>query len=124
MKENRKNQRFDVCLTARLPDAAGNHQVRISDLSESGCYVDNIAQVLEGDTIIVAILDANNEWVELQGVVAHHLPGLGFGMRFVNLQEAQLRWIHSNISERELERKEGLSSLTLKQCDVICYQLV
>ena len=120
MKENRKNPRFDVSLTARLPGVTANHEVRISDLSESGCYVDNIAQVFEGDTIIIAILAANNEWVELQGVVAHRSPGLGFGMQFVNLQEVQLRWIHSNISQH----REGPSSLTLKESDVICYQLV
>ena len=124
MTENRNDQRFDLCLTARLPAAAANHEVRISNLSESGCYVDSIARVFEGETIVVAILTANSDWVELEGVVAHRLHGLGFGVRFVNLQDAQLRWIHSNIRQSEVSRKEAPASLSLKQSLVICYQRV
>ncbi len=89
MKEKRTEIRFDVCLTARWQGSATNHNVRISDLSESGCYVDTILEVVAGETLLLEILLPNGLWFELQGVVAHHSPRFGFGVRFVNLDEKQ-----------------------------------
>jgi hypothetical protein len=125
MEENRKDPRFDVSLTARLPDSVANHEVRISDLSVGGCYVDNIAQVLPGETIILAILKPDGEWLELRGEVVYHSPRLGFGVRFVELGEAQLGWIQSSTAQSALDREaEAPAALVLEESQVICYQLV
>jgi hypothetical protein len=68
---------------ARWQGSASN-DVRIGDLSEGGCYVDTIAQVV-GKNLFLSILLPDGEWFQVQGVVAHHSPRLGFGLRFVNL---------------------------------------
>lgn len=89
MKENRTEPRFDVCLTARWQGCVTNRDVRISDLSQGGCYLDTIAEVMVGETLFLKILMANGEWFELKSVVAHYTPRLGFGVRFVDLDEKQ-----------------------------------
>jgi hypothetical protein len=57
--------------------------------------VDTIAEVIVGETLFLKILMPDGEWFELQGVVAHHTPRLGFGVRFVNLDEKQHHQIRS-----------------------------
>ena len=78
MKENRADTRFDICLTARWQGSPTNHNVRISDLSEGGCYMDTIAEVIVGETLFLKILKPDGQWFDLQGVVAHHPPQIGF----------------------------------------------
>ena len=95
MKENRTDTRFDICLTARWQGCPTNHNVRISDLSNGGCYMDTIAEVTVGETLFLKILLADANWLELQGVVIHHSPRLGFGVRFVNLDGKQHDQIRS-----------------------------
>jgi PilZ domain len=95
MKENRKDPRVEITLTARWQGSASNQNVRISDLSKAGCYLDTIAQVALGETLALEILLANDEWFQVEGVVAHHTPRLGFGVRFVDLDVAQHKQICS-----------------------------
>jgi hypothetical protein len=95
MKENRKDPRVEITLTARWQGSASNQNVRISDLSKAGCYIDTIAEVAVGETLTLEILLVNDEWFQVKGVVAHHTPRLGFGVRFVNLHAVQRRQISS-----------------------------
>jgi hypothetical protein len=95
MKENRTQIRFEVSLAARWEGSAARQNVRIGDLSLGGCYFDTILEVTVGETLFLSIQRDNGEWLELQGVVAHHYPRLGFGVRFVNLDENQLLEIRS-----------------------------
>ena len=88
MKNNRNKERFEVSLTARLYGTALQHEIRISDLSESGCYVDSIAEVALGESLLIKILVSEGKWLELESVVAHLSRGLGFGARFVNVDES------------------------------------
>jgi hypothetical protein len=93
LRERRIQPRFEVCLTARWQGSATNLHVRIADLSESGCYVDTIGEVSVGETLFLQILLPDGKWFKLQGIVAHHFSRLGFGVRFINLNEEQRRQI-------------------------------
>ncbi len=95
MKENRADPRFDISLSARWQGSQANHNVRISDLSVGGCYVDTIVEVIVGEVLFLQILLPDGQWIEFQGVVAHRAPRLGFGVRFVNLDENQCCQIRS-----------------------------
>jgi hypothetical protein len=95
MKEKRTEPRIDVCLTARWQGCVTHRDVRISDLSQGGCYLDTIAEVTVGETLFLKILMANGDWLELESIVAHHMPRLGFGVYFVNLNEQQRHQIRS-----------------------------
>jgi hypothetical protein len=94
MEEKRTDPRFDVNLTARWQGSTGNQTVRISDLSYGGCYVDTIVRVIVGETLSLQLLVTDGSWFELHGVVVYQSPGMGFGVRFVNLNQAQ----HQQIS--------------------------
>jgi hypothetical protein len=89
MKENRTELRYDISLSARWQGSASNQNVRIGDLSEGGCYVDSILEVLVGEALLLEIQMPNGEWLELHGVVVHHNPRLGFGVRFVDPDESK-----------------------------------
>jgi hypothetical protein len=121
--ENRKQLRKEVCLTAHFEGTAA--EVRISDLSEGGCYVDSIAEVLVGERVHLNILH-DGEWVKFSGIVAHHFPRLGFGVRFVNLNKNQLQQVISLISLQNPDPVESVGTfeysetlLSLKQIDLM-----
>ncbi|MDQ2974355.1 MAG: PilZ domain-containing protein [Acidobacteriota bacterium] len=107
MKENRSFTRFDMSLTASWQGSVGNHDIRISDLSEGGCYGDTIVEVNLGETLFLKIQTPHGEWFVLQGVVAHHTAGMGFGVRFVNLDEKQQEQIRSLLRKENTSRTES-----------------
>lgn len=57
--------------------------------------MDTIAEVIVGETLFLKILMPDGQSFYLQGVVVHHTPRLGFGVRFVNLDEKQHHQIRS-----------------------------
>jgi hypothetical protein len=124
MKENRTQIRFEVSLTGRWEGSASKHNVRIGDLSLGGCYFDTILEVTVGETMWLSIQKPNGEWLELRGVVAHHYPRLGFGVRFVDLDENQLREIRAllklqdedPVDSSEMSR-DGHTSLASQEID-------
>jgi hypothetical protein len=124
MKENRTEPRFEICLTARWQGSSTRQNVRISDLSKGGCYLDTIAEVIVGETLFIKLLLPDGEWFELQGVVAHHTPRLGFGVRFVNLDEKQNHQIRSLLGmhnpdphEPSVTAERGENLVPLEQID-------
>lgn len=90
MDERRSGQRWDVVLDAIWDGTSGNYTARITDLSDSGCYMDSMGDVTIGEVVNLKIQLPGGEWLELTGEVAHHTPPVGFGVRFLNLPEAQL----------------------------------
>ena len=107
MKEKRTEPRFDVCLTARWQGCVTNCDVRISDLSQGGCYLDTIADVMVGEILFLKILMPDGKWFELQGVVAHSTYRLGFGVRFMNLNEKQRDQIRSFLKTQNQRLEES-----------------
>ena len=102
MKEDRANPRFDVVLDAQWQGSTTHCNVRIVDLSAAGCYVDTILEVIVGEAVRLKIFTSHDKWFEVKGIVAYHSPGLGFGLRFVDLEEGQLSHIRSLISQTDL----------------------
>jgi hypothetical protein len=145
MSEKRTGPRFNVCLDVRSQGSATRYNLRVADISEGGCYVDSIIEVFKGEILFLNILMPEGEWFDVQGVVAHHTPRLGFGVRFINLDEAQRGRIRSlihqvnpmmketpgsslpfeQIPERALpfEHNPG-ASLPLEQIDVTCNEVM
>jgi len=102
--ERRIQRRFDVCLDAVWDGARSNSTARVADLSEGGCYIDSIAEVTEGEILRLKIKMPSGDWLDLVGVVAHSFPRLGFGLRFVNLDEekrSQLELVLAHLSESD-----------------------
>jgi hypothetical protein len=99
MSDRRSEKRFEVCLDAVWDGNSGNHSARITDLSEGGCYVDSLGQAQVGEVLKVKLQFQNGGWLELTGEVAHQMPPLGFGVRFVNLAPEELEKLRSALAD-------------------------
>ena len=89
--DRRRDKRWDVCLDAVWDSRSGNFTARATDLSEGGCYIDSLNQPNVGEVLNLKLQLPNGDWLELTGEVAHQTPPLGFGLRFVELSEEQLK---------------------------------
>ncbi len=95
--DRRRDKRWDVCLDAVWDSRSGNFTARATDLSEGGCYIDSLNQPNVGEHLNLKLQLPNGDWLELTGEVAHQTPPLGFGLRFVDLSEEQLKKLNSLI---------------------------
>ena len=89
--ERRTQKRFNVCLDAIWDGARGNARVRVADLSEGGCYIDSICQTMQGETLHLKLQLPNGEWLDLVGEVAHSFARVGFGLRFIDMDNEQVQ---------------------------------
>ena len=64
---------------------------RVTDLSEGGCYLDTVGEVMSGEIVAFRVLLPEDDWLYLEGEVKHHRHGFGFGVQFVDLNEEQTR---------------------------------
>jgi hypothetical protein len=97
MDERRNEERFEVCLDA-IWHGSGKSPARIIDLSEGGCFVDAIGESYIGEVLTFRAQLPDGTWLELSGEVAHQHQTVGFGLRFVNLTDAQLEQLRSFIA--------------------------
>lgn len=98
MDDRRNEKRWDVCLDAVWDGKSGNHDARVTDLSEGGCYVDTLGDATVGEILRFKLQLPSGDWLDLIGQVAHETPPLGFGMKFVDLTDEQREILHSLIS--------------------------
>ncbi|CAN5702136.1 MAG: PilZ domain-containing protein [Pyrinomonadaceae bacterium] len=84
--ERRSNPRLNVSL-----DASWNrdHPARITNLSEGGCYLDTVGEVMRGEIVGFRALLSDGDFLYLEGEVRHYTAGVGFGVRFVDLNDEQ-----------------------------------
>jgi hypothetical protein len=89
MDERRSKPRLSVQLDAVWDGGEERHSARIADLSEGGCYLDTVGEVMVGEIVAFRVLLPDDDWLYLEGEVRHHRHGVGFGVRFVELNEEQ-----------------------------------
>ena len=97
MSERRSGQRWDVSLDAVWDGKSGNYTARITDLSDGGCYMDSLGDVVMGEMVHLKLALPNGDWLDLKGEVAHHTPPVGFGIRFLDLSDQQLKTLRAFI---------------------------
>ncbi|PWT87662.1 MAG: hypothetical protein C5B55_14435 [Blastocatellia bacterium] len=94
MDERRSKPRLSVSLDAVWKDSEGKHSARITDLSEGGCYLDTVGEVMTGEIVAFRVLLPDEDWLYLEGEVKHHRHGFGFGVQFVDLNDEQTEKLH------------------------------
>ena len=87
--DRRSRPRLSVHLDAVWHDEE-RQPARITDLSEGGCYLDTVGEVMVGEIVAFRVLLPDDDWLYLEGEVRHHRHGLGFGVQFVDLNEEQV----------------------------------
>jgi hypothetical protein len=101
MIEQRAKPRTNICLEANWDGRSGNCVARMTDLSETGCYVDSFGDVKVGEILGFEIQLPGGEWLYLEGEVTHAKPSLGFGVRFIDLDTEQVQKIRGVIEMAE-----------------------
>jgi c-di-GMP-binding flagellar brake protein YcgR len=91
MDERRSKPRLSVHLDAVWHAAEEKHSAQITDLSEGGCYLDTVGEVMVGEIVAFRVLLPDDDWLYLEGEVRHHRHGRGFGVQFIDLNEEQSR---------------------------------
>lgn len=89
----REQDRFSFVAEVILDSSTGTREVRISDLSLGGCYVDTVAPASEGEHVTFELVDTGKENIRFTGTVAYRIEGQGFGMKFNKLGERQLEYV-------------------------------
>ena len=89
MDERRSKPRLSVHLDAVWDGGEERHSARVTDLSEGGCYIDSVGEVMVGEIVAFRVLLPDDDWLYLEGQVRHHRHGVGFGVQFVELNEEQ-----------------------------------
>jgi hypothetical protein len=65
-------------------------EVRISEVSPAGCFVETMVQPVPGEETSVSIAFGPGQSMEITGHVASAEPGFGFAMKFDELTPADL----------------------------------
>lgn len=89
MDDRRSRPRLNVSLDAVWDGVEERHSARVTDLSEGGCYLDTVGEVMTGEIVAFRILLPDDDWLYLEGEIKHHRLGFGFGVQFVDLNEEQ-----------------------------------
>jgi hypothetical protein len=89
MDDRRSKPRLNVSLDAFWDADDERHSARVTDLSEGGCYLDTVGEVLIGEIVAFRVLLPDDDWLYLEGEVRHHRHSFGFGVQFVDLNSEQ-----------------------------------
>lgn len=98
----REHERVPLVAEVLLEFASGRREVRISDLSEGGCYVETWATVRAGDPVRFEIVLPNGGGkLPVAGEVAYAFDGMGFGVKFLGMGEEPLERVREMVGRKE-----------------------
>ena len=82
MSERRNDARIAGPFEGHWHGGSGATDVRITDISLGGCFVETRMQPVVGEETDVTVLFGDGQSLTLQGRVAYADPGIGFGISF------------------------------------------
>jgi PilZ domain len=94
MRDRREKPRLNVSLDAMWDSSTEAHSARVTNLSEGGCFLDSVGEVRSGEIVGFRILMPDDDWLYLEGEVRHLSAGMGFGVKFLDLNEEQTEKLH------------------------------
>jgi hypothetical protein len=107
MDDRRAKPRLSVNLEAIWDGVTGNHPARITNLSAGGCYLDTVGEAMSGEIVCFRVLLPDDDWLYLEGEVRHNTRGLGFGVRFSDLNDDQEEKIARLLNNARLDGTEA-----------------
>lgn len=96
----RKDERVSFLTEVDLEFASGKRAARISDISMGGCYLESIIQVQKGERFNLEIKLTSGECMQFTGEVAYAFEGMGFGVKFIDLNDHSRPFLLKIISEK------------------------
>jgi hypothetical protein len=95
----RRHPRLPVLVDCRVEGASGRNEIRMTDLSPTGCYVDTAMSFPEGTRVTLYAQFGEAE-VALPGRVIPLKSGGGFGVEFENLDDAARQQLDAYLQNR------------------------
>ena len=93
----RKTDRANIIREIYLESASGKREVRISDLSAGGCFIDSILTANPGESVKLILPTSSGEQISIAGEVAYSIQG-GFGVKFTSLTKDEVAMIEKMVS--------------------------
>lgn len=87
--ERRSVKRHEVALDVDWEGAQGRESGVLGDISEKGCFVLGSGNVEDGETVNIFVPISDGMKIQFTGEVVNHVVEIGFGLKFVGLNEAQ-----------------------------------
>lgn len=84
--ERRQHERLTIYLRVRWEGLFGCHEGTISDISAGGCFILSEKQTTLRELIRVEVELHDGEWVKVWGEVTNQFPGVGFGVRYTEVE--------------------------------------
>jgi hypothetical protein len=98
--EKRRHPRLPVLMECRVDGASGHAEMRLTDLSPVGCYVDT-SITFPPDTRVNLTVRLGDDEVKLAGrVVPMPSSGYGFGVEFVDIDDSTRKKLEGFIQSR------------------------
>ena len=96
-EDRRAVRRYPIEIEIEWEGLIGRQQGTISDISSLGCFVLCSGEVEDGETIKLFIPIADGMKIQFWAEVVNHVLEIGFGVRFIELNEAQREFIEKII---------------------------
>jgi hypothetical protein len=111
MEDRRKHQRHVFSATAEVVDLASGTRLttRAADLNKGGCYLDMLTPLPIGSNVRVHIRAFGGEFM-CAAVVRDSQHGMGMGVAFADLDDAQKSLIESWIEKLSSPATAGVSA--------------
>ena len=83
--ERRQHERIQIYLRVRWEGLFGCHQGTLSDISAGGCFILSESHTTLRELIRLEVELHDGEWVKVWGEVTNQFPGVGFGVRYTEV---------------------------------------
>jgi hypothetical protein len=100
MNERRSEERVPLRIQVRWGASSAQQTASISDISIDGCFIATSGRAALGEKIDLEIELPRGSWLALRGVVIHHQPQEGFGLRFTDTTYEERKAIAELIDSR------------------------
>lgn len=86
LTEKRQTGRATLILEVKYEGPGVRAETRISDISETGVFIDAMTPIPLGAVLKLTFTLPNGHLIEVDGRVAHSQPRIGMGVEFINLK--------------------------------------
>jgi c-di-GMP-binding flagellar brake protein YcgR len=99
MEERRRYKRVSFFTEVEWGVYGAKFEGKISDLSVGGAYIDTLSPCPEGSEITMRFQLPNGKQLMLKGVVKTSFAGMGMGIEFINLTDADRKALEEFIRD-------------------------
>ena len=85
--ERRQYERLNIYLRVRWEGLFGYYEGTISDISAGGCFILSERRTTLRELIRVEVELHDGEWIKVWGEVTNQFPGVGFGIRYTEVDD-------------------------------------